>query len=324
MLSSNTSKFEKNRIQLKGLEENEVLRLVNSIFNRIEDTEFLSQKLSVATDGNPLFILETIKSLVKSKVIFNENFVWKVNSSKLKTLRLSKNLAGILTKNLKGLSKIEKEILVWFSVVGKSIRAEDIFALTKIKSEIFWDTLNELVRKGILFENRDLYKISHKELQKLLYDSQTISARREKHSEIALFFEQKNYSEAEIFFHSNRGRLLDKLLFYSLVLGNRYLKMRFYDSSIRIYETALETLEFLEPKVVIETVQNWSEKTQGKNSSIPSNWIENVKQFSESKGVTFVKVLLSKYVAMMQNELGETEKALETYISLLETVEENR
>ncbi len=322
LLSSISPKFEKNKIQLQGLEEKDVKSLVNSIFSRIEEAEILSQKLFSATEGNPLFVLETIKSLVKSKVIFNKNFVWKVNSAKLKTLRLSKNLTGILTKNLKDLSKIEKEILVWFSVVGKSVRAEDIFTLTKIKSETFWETLNELVGKGILLESKDLYKISHKELQKLLYDSQTISSKREKHSKIALLFEQKNYSEAEIFFHANRGRLLDKLFFYSLVLGNRYLKMRFYDSSIRIYETALETLELLEPKIVIETVQNWSEKTQGKNNSIPSNWIENIQRFSESKGVSLVKVLLSKYVAMMQNALGETTQALETYFSLLEIVEE--
>ncbi|KAA3606287.1 MAG: GAF domain-containing protein [Calditrichaeota bacterium] len=322
LFSSNNSKFEKNGIKLKGLEEKDVQKLINSIFSRIEEAEVLSRKVFDVTEGNPLFVLETIKSLVSSKVIYNKNFLWKVNSAKLKTSRLSKNLAGILTKNLKDLSKIEKEILIWFAVAGKSVKAEDIFTLTKMKSEIFWETLNELVGKGILLENKDLYKISHKELQKLLYDSQTISARREKHSEIALHFERKNYSEAEIFFHANRGRLLDKLLFYSLVLGNRYLKMRFFDSSIRIYETALETLELLEPKIVIETVQNWSEKTQGKNSSIPSNWIENIQQFSESKGVSFVKVLLQKYVAMMQNELGETEKALETYFSLLEVAEE--
>lgn len=322
LTSSNLPKFERNRIQLQGLEEKDVENLVKSIFNQIEEPKILGKKVFAATEGNPLFVLETIKSLVKEKIIFNKNFVWKVNSAKLKTLRLSKNVAGIFTKKLKDISKIEKEILVWLAVVGKSVRAEDIFALTKIKSEIFWETLNELVGKGILFENKDLYKISHKEFQKLLYDSQTISAKRKKHSEIALLFEQKNYSEAEIFFHANRGRLLDKLFFYSLVLGNRFLKMRFFDSSIRIYETALETLELLEPRIVIETVQKWSERTQVKNSSIPSNWIENIQQFSESKAVSLVKVLLSKYVAMMQNELGITEKALETYLLLLEIVEE--
>ncbi|MCC7431584.1 sigma 54-interacting transcriptional regulator, partial [bacterium] len=323
LASSVTPKLEKNRIFLKGLAENEVEKILFSIFGDQFLTPKISEKIYKATDGNPLFVLETIKLLVRNDVFFRKNFSWFVDFEKFGSFKFSKRLEGIFSKKIQDFSETESKILTWFSVLNKPAKAEDILFLSELETETFWETLGKLVFSGILKESEKSYKITQEELHRLLYNNLNLMEKREKHIKITFYFEQKKYSEEEIFYHASKGMVFEKMLFYALSLANNYFQVRFFDDSIKLYKTSLETLVFFEPEKALEIIKIWIEKrvTQS-NKIILSNWVETLKTFEQKQALIFAKMLIKKFIAMMVLELGNQKEALETYFEILKTAQE--
>jgi len=105
-----------NKIELQRLNEKNTLLLINSILGINFDE--LGNEIYNETEGNPFFILETLRLLINKKYLIRKNDRWKLEKN-IKNLQIPIRIHDVIAHRIESLEINEKEILEFASVIGK-------------------------------------------------------------------------------------------------------------------------------------------------------------------------------------------------------------
>jgi class 3 adenylate cyclase/tetratricopeptide (TPR) repeat protein len=114
-------------IELASLDRQQSQDLVGEILQKVEHTpDTLMEMVVENAEGNPFYLEELIKMLIEDGVIITGADRWRIEISRLGSVRVPPTLTGILQARLDGLSAQERSILNRAAVIGRVFWDESV------------------------------------------------------------------------------------------------------------------------------------------------------------------------------------------------------
>jgi DNA-binding SARP family transcriptional activator len=235
------------RLWLGGLSEREVADYVELTASEHPSAE-LSTALHEETAGNPLFVGEIVRLLSVEGFRFE--------STAGVRLAIPQSVRDVIARRLTHLSEECNRVLVLASVLGREFALAALAGLGGVSEEELLDTLDRAMAARVVSDVPGApgrLRFAHVLIRDTLYEGLT-SARRVRLHRLALEALEALYGDepgpqlAELAFHATAGGDFDKGLRYAWRAGDRALALLAYEESARLYETALEALDGVEPR----------------------------------------------------------------------------
>ncbi|MEO8190461.1 MAG: ABC transporter substrate-binding protein [Acidobacteriota bacterium] len=238
---------------LAPLSPSEHRALVASLVGAPNVADDLAKRLHDATEGNPFFTKELIRSLVDSGGISRDDTgSWSVSKeAEISADALPATIQQAVEKRVERLPEELRDTLSIASVLGKTFDARDLEALAD-ESRNIDDDLDKLLRDGILEEEResrgDRLTFASGIVRDVLYAALSRRKRRSLHRKYAELIEKRAAGRLERIYpelvhHFSQADVPDKTVEYGLKLAQKSLDTFSPEETIRVAKIALEYLE---------------------------------------------------------------------------------
>ena len=229
--------------------------LVASLVGAPKVADDLAQRLHDATEGNPFFTKELIRSLVDSGGISRDDTgAWSFSKeAEISADALPATIQQAVEKRIERLPEELRDTLSIASVLGKTFDARDLEALVDAeRSRNLDDDLDKLLRDGILEEEResrgDRLTFASGIVRDVLYAALSRRKRRSLHRKYAELIEKRSAGRLERIYpelvhHFSQADVPDKTVEYGLKLAQKSLDTFSPEETIRVAKIALEYLE---------------------------------------------------------------------------------
>lgn len=233
------------KIELKRLNQINCFDFIRSMLGG--DIGDLVKLVYKETEGNPFFIIETLRFLMQQKILVKEDENWKL-SKKIENIKIPPRVYDIVVRRINCLKNEEREILDCASVVGEefcSSVVENVSGRDRIK---LLKILNNIERRYHLIHSfKDGYRFDHSKIKEVLYSEITPELRKEYHSMIAKYLEETNKDRLEevvneLAYHSYRSENAQKGVPYLLRAGEDAREKWAVSEAVRFFSQALEMM----------------------------------------------------------------------------------
>jgi len=211
--------------------------------------EDLASRLFAATEGNPFFTRELLRSLLESGgVAADDTGVLSVSGTAGLSEALPETIQEAVEKRFQNLAAEVRELAAVASVLGKSFDLRDLETLVGTDAE---DAVDRLIREGVLEEEResrgDRLAFSSGIARDVLYNGLPRRKRRSLHRKHAETLERKHANRLErvypeLVHHFSQGEVPEKTVEYALRLAGKALDAFSPDEATRVLKVALDYL----------------------------------------------------------------------------------
>ncbi len=179
-------------LPLTLLSKKAVRNALNILFDEKNVPERFSEWLWRVTKGNPFFIEEIIKSLIKKNLISYENDKWEIKEY-YEDFPLPNNIIAFIKDKIKDINQDGIEFLKAVSLLGDEFslkEAEEL--LEKFSKERFLGSLHHLELEGILEKKKEgVYAFHHPLVREVMIQGIKKEEKRKLHRKIARIIEKK-------------------------------------------------------------------------------------------------------------------------------------
>lgn len=249
--------------QLQPLSPAEVRRLAEIFLGSTALAADLVEKLHEATEGNPLFAIELLKTLVGAgSLVRDENGFYALSDEILPAAgALPATLQQAEERRLETLGQQQRGLLQVAAVLGRSFEFQDLEQLSgevsdlRLEGDELEGALDALVEQGLLVEDRksrgDRLSFSSGILRDLAYAELSRRRRRSLHRAHAEYLAQRYAGRLDrvlpqLVHHCRAGDLGAETVRYSLALARKTLPLSPEDA----LRTAKAALDFVEEEGV--------------------------------------------------------------------------
>lgn len=230
------------RLPLVGLSEVDVAEYLE-----LTASEFASPALVAAlhteTDGNPLFVGETVRLLsVEGTPSMSRAGA---------RLAIPQSVRNVIARRLAHLSAECNRVLVLASVLGREFAVGALAEVSSTTEDELLETLDEAMAARVITDlptNPGSLRFAHVLIRDTLYEGLT-TARRVRLHRLAFDALETRYGEeprthlAELAYHAIAGSNFDKGLSFATRAGDRELSLLAYEEAARLFEIALDALD---------------------------------------------------------------------------------
>jgi predicted ATPase len=211
----------------------------------------LKRLLVDRTEGNPLFLEESVRTLVETGLLAGEPGAYRLTKP-TDAIRVPPTVQAILAARIDRLRPELKRLLQAASVVGKDVPIGLLEAIAELPPDELRQSLGELQAAEFLYETQlfpDLeYTFKHALTHEVAYGSVLQERRRELHAAL-LYAMERAYGDrlAEqvevLAHHAVRGGIHDKALRYLVEAGQKAFGRSAVREAVVFFETALGILD---------------------------------------------------------------------------------
>ena len=227
--------------------------LVASLVGAPKVADELARRLHDATEGNPFFTKELIRSLVESGGIAKDDTgAWSFSKeAEISTDALPATIQQAVEKRVERLPEELRDLLSIASVLGKTFDARDLATLAEGAKNLD-DEIDRLLREGTLEEEResrgDRLTFASGIVRDVLYGALSRRKRRSLHRKYAELIEQRYAGRLERIYpelvhHFSQADVPEKTVEYGLRLAQKSLDTFSPEDAIRVAKIAIEYLE---------------------------------------------------------------------------------
>ncbi|PYQ32434.1 MAG: hypothetical protein DMF55_13210, partial [Acidobacteria bacterium] len=227
--------------------------LVESLVGAPKVSDDLAQRLRDATEGNPFFTKELIRSLTESGGIAKDDTgVWSFSKeAAISADALPVTIQQAVEKRIERLPEELRQLLSVASVLGKTFDSKDLETLAEDAKDLD-DEIDRLVREGILEEERESrgnrLTFSSGIVRDVLYGTLSRRKRRSLHRNYAELIEKRFTGRLERIYpelvhHFSQADVPEKTVEYALKLAQKSLDAFSPEDTIRVAKIALDYLE---------------------------------------------------------------------------------
>ena len=209
--------------------------------------------LTARTEGNPLFLEESIRALVETGTLAGERGAYRL-AEPLEAIAVPATVQAILAARIDRLSPDEKRLLQAASVVSKDVPLELLRAVADLGEPDVPRVLGrltaaEFLDEGSLFTDPE-YTFKHALTQEVAYGSLLHERRRDLHARIVdamerLHAERLSEHVERLAHHALRGEVWDKAVTYLRRAGLKAIVRSAHPEAIDNLESALTALSHL-------------------------------------------------------------------------------
>jgi ABC-type transport system substrate-binding protein/serine/threonine protein kinase len=240
-------------LTLGPLSASEHRAFVESLVGAPKVSDDLARRLRGATEGNPFFTKELIRSLVESGGIAKDDTgAWSFSKGgTISADELPATIQQAVEKRIERLPEELRELLSIASVLGKTFDARDLETLAEGAKDLD-DAIDRLMREGLLEEERetrgDRLTFSSGIVRDVLYGALARRKRRSLHRKYAGLIEQRYAGRLERIYpelvhHFSQADVPEKTVEYAVKLAQKALDSFSPEETVRVAKIALDFLE---------------------------------------------------------------------------------
>jgi class 3 adenylate cyclase/tetratricopeptide (TPR) repeat protein len=259
-------------IKLDRLNPESAAAMLDALLGQASELDHLKRLIDERTEGNPLFIEETVRALFDDGALVRvalphhrrdssggdgvEPTLTEVRVTRaLSELRLPATVQGILAARIDRLQPEHKELLQTLAVIGRETPLDLIRAIDPRSSDQLARALSDLEASEFIYEQSQpagSYKFKHVRTQEVAYNSLLIERRKQIHERAAgaiesLYAGRLEDHLAELVHHYSRADNVRDAVKYLGLSAKREIAMSAYESALRQLTTARELLSRLAP-----------------------------------------------------------------------------
>ena len=232
------------RVSLAGLTAEEVHDFVAAATTR-QAPGWLSSSLYAQTEGNPLFLRETVRFLEQQGVLGAGRTA--PLTALPPAIRIPEGVKEVIGRRLNLLSDGCNEMLALAAVVGRDFAQE---VLLRAGGQDVIDTLDEALAARIIEETADeQYQFSHNLIRMTLYDELRPARRRQMHRRVGAALEEVSRRAEmdavlpELARHFLAGGDIDRAIDYATRAGQRADALLAFEDAVQHFQAALDAVE---------------------------------------------------------------------------------
>jgi class 3 adenylate cyclase/tetratricopeptide (TPR) repeat protein len=202
------------------------------------------------TEGNPLFLEESVRALVESRALVGEAGAYRLAKA-VDTVKVPATVQAILATRMDRLQPAFKRLLQAASVIGKDVPLVLLEAIAEMSGDELRHSLSGLQTAEFLYEAQlfpDLeYTFKHALTHEVSYGSLLEDRRRNLHTAVVqalerLYADRLSEVVEVLAHHAVRGHLGDKAVRYLRQAGAKAVARSAHQEAIELFETALDVL----------------------------------------------------------------------------------
>lgn len=240
-------------IQIDALPQAAADQLVRSVLGNDEANGQLRELIVQRTDGIPLFIEETIRSLVEGGVLRGRIGNYKL-SRELHDIRIPETVQAVLASRIDRLIPAQRDLLQTASVIGADVQVTLLERIAGIDGHELRTLLADLQGSDFLYQVPNTtsfqFRFKHALTHEVAYGSLLSKTRRNLHGQIVRAIESQyrgNLAEMaeSLTHHALAGELWEEALTYARQAGGKALELSAYHEARIFFEQALLALTHL-------------------------------------------------------------------------------
>lgn len=244
------------RVLLRGLVASEVAELLE-VYSEHDVPQALAQAINDETNGNPLFIRETLIHLLEEGKIVDEDGRWASNMT-IAEMGIPEGVREVIGRRLSRLSEPCNAMLVRASGLTGGFSWAVLRAVSGSEDGLLVDALDEALRAQTLYAREgastETYDFTHAMIRHTLYEELSAPRQVMLHHQIGEALERLYASDidahlaelAHHFYQAARGTDAEKAITYATRAGDRANTLFAYEEAAGHYQRALSCLELKE------------------------------------------------------------------------------
>ena len=237
-------------IRLRRLSQAEVTALIAAMARSPYGGELFSQRLYRETEGNPLFLAETLRALFEQGVLYrDESGAWATDFDEVteayEELPIPATVREVVLNRYRQLSEQQQRALAAAAVIGRACQFDLWLRTTGTPEAELVDTLERcLARQLFVRQAGGRYDFSHGMIREVLYRELSPERRRILHRRVAdaLVRQGEESLPGEIARHYLEAELWAPALEYLERAGNAALRLFAYEEAWPYFARAYEAL----------------------------------------------------------------------------------
>jgi class 3 adenylate cyclase/tetratricopeptide (TPR) repeat protein len=241
------SKTYYNQLRLDALPPESAGELLNALLGDNPALEPLKRLL--VRRGNPLFIEESLRTLVETGALSGERGAYRLTRP-IQAIEVPATVQVILAARIDRLSAEDKQLLQTAAVIGKDVPSVLLHAIAELAEDLVQRGLTHLQAAEFLYETRlfpDLeYSFKHALTHEVTYGTLLQDRRKTLHTRIVVAIE-RSYPDrlTELAHHAVRGEMWEQAITYLRQAGAKALGRSANQEAVACFEQALTALGHL-------------------------------------------------------------------------------
>jgi eukaryotic-like serine/threonine-protein kinase len=234
------------RLSLHGLDRQAVGEYLERAAAELASPE-LAEALAKMTEGNPLFVGETLRLLMRERL---------ADASTVETFTVAQSIRDVIAQRLRHLPEAARRVLPAAAVLGREFPLDVLARLSGLSEDDLLDALDEAIAARVIADvpgASSRLRFAHVLIRDTLYEGLTTTRRIRLHRDAveALEFlhgEAPGPHLAELALHALGGNEPEKAYAYAQRAGDRAFALLAYEEAARLYEIALGALAASRPE----------------------------------------------------------------------------
>jgi Nif-specific regulatory protein len=235
-------------LPLPPMGRNEVEALLAALVGTMSGSEVLTEWLMRTTGGSPLFVIETIRSLIEDRILSRSGNHWALFEDALNAYRPPDSVTDVMGRRLETLSAEELNVLQVGATGAGPFSIEFLHAVLKQNEGVLSGVVAKLRTLGLLrslvIDGVASFILSSKLLEAAVTERMSVPERRENHRRVALALEQLHPEKQDklifdLAHHYTQAGIEEHAFSYSLRAGALARQSRLSEQALGYYETAL-------------------------------------------------------------------------------------
>jgi class 3 adenylate cyclase/tetratricopeptide (TPR) repeat protein len=244
------------QIRVDPLAEAHAGRLLDSLLGTAPELGPLRTLLIARTDGNPLFLEESVRALIETEVLAGARGAYRL-ARDLPAVSAPTTVQAVIASRIDRLAPDDKRALQCAAVIGRDVPFGVLEAIADLPGEALCASLArlqaaEFLHEGRLFPERE-HAFKHPLTQEVAYGSLLNEGRRVLHARIVDAIEER-YADRRaeqierLAHHALRGGLDERAVGYLRESGAKAAARSAHREAVGFFEQAIETLDGLPPR----------------------------------------------------------------------------
>jgi tetratricopeptide (TPR) repeat protein len=317
------------KIDLNRLSLGDFPALIDEIFH-VEFSKGFIEKLYNETEGNPLFVLETLNLLIEENILVEKEGKWQLISP-IDKIGIPSRVQDVISRRVSKLNREQKKIIDLAAVLGNNFSPEIISRILSINLIEVFESLIDIEQKHKLIKSAEsFFEFSHQKIREVIYDNLQSGLKKIYHLQTANTLEQvlsekiSNGYLAEVAHHFIEGDSSEKAFKYLIELGEKAESLYANKEAANYMTKALEislhhpSLATKEDLYRIYRIRGLTQRRIQIDTRLPEN-IENdfLNMFKAAEETGDKKILVEAYNTLgkaYNPHFGEAEEALKYYL----------
>ncbi|KPJ72181.1 hypothetical protein AMJ52_07150 [candidate division TA06 bacterium DG_78] len=231
-------------IELRPLTFKSLYSFLDSTITKESNSSALVRYLMEKTGGNPFFVEEIMRTLLKK---IGTRLGERVDVDDVRRLSIPRTVEEIVIKRLKGLDHNSQKILEFSAILLKGFRYDMIKHLTKMKDTELLRALWDLKRRQILIEEDNRYQLYHAALSEALHKRLSVQRQKMLNYQAGktlehLYKKSLDLVTEDIAYYFINARAYKKGIHYGLSAAKKSSERYANEQAIRFYAGVLDIL----------------------------------------------------------------------------------